>query len=143
MGGEQALTEAATDARVAAVVAEGATQRTYDDVYATLRGIEKVVGVPQYRALYGLADWLTPAQAPAPLAEAVSSIAPRRVLLLNTQQEAKYGERYAEAGGRSVTLWAPASAEHTRALAENRAEWEQRVVGFLDDALQIEASAKP
>jgi pimeloyl-ACP methyl ester carboxylesterase len=135
MGGEQALTAAATDRRISAVVAEGATHRTYEDVYVMLRGPEKVLGVPQYRVLYGVADWLTPARPPVPLVAAVRRVPPRRILLMTTSEEQPYGRLYAAAARSSATLWSPASREHTKALEENPAEWERRVVGFLDDAL--------
>ncbi len=137
MGGEQALTAAARDERIRAVVAEGATHRTYDDVYAGLRGIEKAIGVPQYRVLYGVSDWLSPATPPGPLEEAVARIAPRRVLLLNTAAEAPYARRYAAAAGTATTLWAPASEAHISAVAENPGEWERRVIGFLDSATGV------
>ncbi len=135
MGGEQALTAAATDQRISVVVAEGATQRIYEDVYAMLRGGEKVLGVPQYRVLYGVADWLTPARAPIPLAAAVRQVPPRRILLMTTTEEEPYGRIYAAAAGSSASLWSPSSREHTKALEENPMEWERRVVGFLDEAL--------
>lgn len=134
MGGEQALTAARSDARLAAVVAEGATARSYEDVRRTLGGLSVVVGVPQYRALFGLADLLSDASEPAPLEDAIREAQPRPTLLITTASEASYGRRYAAIPG-EVELWAPASEQHIGALAENPDEWEQRVVGLLDAAL--------
>jgi len=135
MGGEQALTAAAADTRIKAVVAEGATHRVYEDVRTTLAGVETVLGIPQYRALFGVADLLTAAEPPVPLAEAVEAIAPRRVLLLGTAAEAEYGDIYATAAPDVVQRWSPASEKHIGALAENPMQWERRVVGFLDQSL--------
>jgi hypothetical protein len=97
--------------------------------------------VPQYRVLYGVADWLTPATAPIPLAAAVGKVPPRRIMLMTTTEEEPYGRLYAAAAGSAATLWSPASREHTEALQEHPAEWERRVVGFLDEALGAGAVA--
>jgi len=135
MGAEQALTAAAYDDRLAVVVAEGGSERSYEDVRGTLGGVSVLLGVPQYRALFGATELLSGERPPEPLETLVSRIGPRPMLLLNTAGESHYGQRYAEASNGSATLWAPASQTHINALAENPEEWETRVVGLLDEAL--------
>ena len=135
MGGEQALTAAANDSRLRAVVAEGASERSYEDVRRTLFGASVALGVLQYRALFGATELLGGVRPPEPLEDLVSRIGPRPVLLLNTAKEAHYGQRYAAASNGAATLWAPASQEHINALAEQPEEWETRIIDFLDEAL--------
>jgi len=134
MGGEQALTAAGADERIAAVVAEGATARCYEDVRRTLGGLSVVLGTPQYRALFGMSDLLSEATPPVPLEDAIETAQPRPMLLLATDDEAHYGERYAAIPG-DIELWAPSSERHIGTLAEDPQQWEQRVVGFFDNVL--------
>jgi len=135
MGGEQALTAAGSDERLRAVVAEGATERCYEDVRRTLGGVSLALGVPQYRALFGTCELLSGEEPPPALEPLVGRIGPRRALLLATEREAHYGERYEAASEGAVVLWAPSSVNHIGALAEHPREWEQRVISFFDGAL--------
>jgi len=136
MGGEQALTAAANDSRLRAVVAEGASERSYEDVRRTLGGVSVALGVPQYRALFGMTELLSGERAPEPLEDLVARIGPREVLLLNTAHEAPYGQRYVEASKGAATLWAPSSEDHIGALAEQPEAWKARVIDFFDESLQ-------
>jgi len=140
MGGEEAIGAAASDTRIRAVVAEGATSRvTKDKAWlsdefgwrGTLqRGIEWLV--------YNTADALTDATQPIPLRDAVAAAAPRPMLLIAGERvasEPKAG-RYIQAGSpESVELWIVPETGHTAALDTHPQEWEERVTSFLVDAI--------
>jgi uncharacterized protein len=141
MGGEEAIGAAATDPRIKAVIAEGATNRVASDKAwlsdrfgwrGTLQeGIEWLT--------YATADLLTAADRPISLRDAVSVTAPRPVLLIaggGVEDEGHAG-RYIQAGSAdTVELWVAPDAGHTAALDTHPAEWERRVTTFLAMALQ-------
>ncbi len=143
MGGEQAVGAAASIDALRAVVAEGATNRVAaDKAWLSdefgLRGAltERVEGLT-----YAFADLLTSAGPPITLHDAVRAAAPRPVLLIaagDMPDEARAG-RYIQSGSpNTVDLWVVPKTDHTHGLATHPAEWETRVVGFLDQALDID-----
>ena len=146
MGGEEAIGAAGADPRIAAVVAEGATGRTAsdnDDVrpqgYAA--GVER--GVDWFT--YGLTDLLTGASPPLSLRSSVAAAVDTEFLLVVAGTE---GEESAAAASlrsvdpRRVQVWTVPEAAHTQGLDTSPEEWERRVVGFLDDALQPQDPAQ-
>lgn len=139
MGGEESLGALATDAPIAAAIAEGVTARTDADK-AWLSDAYGVRGTLQ-RGLewlqYGLTDLLTAASKPTPLADAVAYAAPRPVLLITAGEIADEGHaaRYlAEESPGNVTVWTVEGAGHTDALDVAPEEWERRVRDFLTAA---------
>ena len=143
MGGEEAIGAAASDGRIRAVVAEGATNRMSAD-RAWLSDEYGWRGVIQERVewlLYNTADVLTSAEPPLSLRDAVSAIAPRPVLLIAAGGVAEEGHasRYIQAASPdTVDIWVVPETGHTAALDTHPEEWEARVASFLDDALAIE-----
>lgn len=140
MGGEEAIGAAASDSRIAVVVAEGATGRVaadrawLDDEYG-LRGWlqQRIDGLT-----FGLTDLLTSASPPRSLRAAVAATAPRPVLLIaagDVESEPLASRYIAEAAPESVEVWVVPDTGHTDGLATHPAGWEERVVGFLDAAL--------
>lgn len=91
--------------------------------------------------LYGTAYLLTDASPPMRLRAAVAEAAPRPVLLIaggavmgNAEEDA---DLWIQAGSpNTVELWVVPDTGHTAALRTRPAQWETRVVGFLDSALQ-------
>ena len=70
-------------------------------------------------------------------------IAPRPVLLVaggGFPDEIPASSLYRDAGGPTVQLWELPDAAHTGGLRKHPAEYERRVVGFLDRALGLPAS---
>ena len=134
MGGEQAVTAAALDRRIGAVVAEGAQERTAAD---HVRGagpmgfVEQLVTAEQY----ALADLLTDAAPPQPLVEAVVVARPTPILLIAGAGEGEVDRRYRDASPETVELWELTDTAHTAGLATHPAEWEAAVVGFFDRTL--------
>jgi uncharacterized protein len=142
MGGEQAIGAAGVDDRVAAVVAEGATNRmAADKGYLDEYGVRGEVQQQVDRLTYGLAGLLSPAPVPEPLRRSLAAATSRpdpTAFLLITAGEVET-ERLAadhirgDAAG--VDVWTVPGAGHTQGLATEPTEWEDRVTDFLDEAL--------
>lgn len=138
MGGEEAI-GAATDPRVRAVVAEGATARRaadkdwLSDVHGWRGAVQERVDQLQY----GLTELLTEAPRPTALRDAVVE-ADVPVLLIAAGRVADEGQAAAwiSAGApERVAVWTVDGAGHTDGLDVAPEEWERRVIGFLDENL--------
>jgi hypothetical protein len=142
MGGEEAIGAAAADARIQAVVAEGATNRVaadkswLSDEYgwrgAIQEGIEWLT--------YSVTDVLTAAHPPIALLDAAATAAPRPLLLIaaGTVATEVHSSRYiASASPETVEVWVVADTGHTGALDTHPDEWAQGVTAFLDEALDL------
>jgi pimeloyl-ACP methyl ester carboxylesterase len=144
MGGESAIGAAGADDRVAAVVAEGATNRVAADkgYLAEAYGARGEVQQRIDAVTYGLTDLLSAAPRPDPLRESVSSAAtrpdPTDFLLIaggEMPEEGQAAEYIQDAASDAVQTWTVPDSGHTQGLDMAPAEWEERVVAFLDDAL--------
>lgn len=142
MGGEEAIGALANDARLRAVVAEGATNRVIGD-WSWLPGRYGVRGRFQHlvnRLAFGLTDLMTDAEPPSTLRSAVTAAAPRPILLIaagNVPDE-RYADEFIRASSPgTVELWVAEGANHTGALRTDPSEWTRRVTSFLDDALGL------
>jgi hypothetical protein len=138
VGGELLLQTAARTRSLRAVVSEGAGVRSLAEHLHTpgLGPAQRWVSnwVVQTAALAVLGD----AQPPEDLKRLAGRIAPRPVLLVEAAQGAggeELNDVYARAAGPTASLW-QARGAHTGALAAQPAEYERRVVGFLDRALR-------
>ena len=143
MGGEQAIGAAGADDRVRAVVAEGATHRVAaDKAYLDAYGVRGELQQRVDRVTYGLAGLLTSAPEPVPLRRSVS-VATRRpdpaafllVAAGEVPDESLAADHVKEGSTTGVTTWTVPGAGHTQGLATAPDAWEERVVAFLDDAL--------
>ena len=142
MGGEEALGAAASDPRIRAVVAEGATTRVAGDKawLSDVHGVRGWVQEQLDRAMYATADVLTAASPPIRLQDAVARTSPRPILLITAGAVPDEGHAAAhiQAGSpATVQVWTASGAGHTRSLAVHPAEWEDRVVSFLAHALGL------
>jgi uncharacterized protein len=139
MGGEQAMTAAASDPRIKAVVAEGATHRVLADDDAFLPSHPgRWVNIAADWIKYGITDWISGARPPMALTSAVVAIAPRPVLLITAgtvADEGRAAANFQAAAPTSVEVWNVDEASHTSGLATAPTEWETRVIGFLDQAI--------
>lgn len=140
MGGEEAIGAIGIDPRIAAVVAEGATARTstdktwMPDVYGWRGSVQHWIDAAQF----GLTDLLTDAPRPSSLAASAAASAPRPILLIAASEvadEADAAEHIAATADGNVDVWVVEGAGHTDGIEVAPAEWERRVIGFLDDAL--------
>ncbi|HEX6417117.1 MAG TPA: alpha/beta fold hydrolase [Acidimicrobiales bacterium] len=140
MGGEQAIGAAASDDRIAAVVAEGAEARVAGD-HAWMPGEYGLPGRLQQgldRLTYGSTDVLTAADPPVTLAGAAAAAAPRPMLLIAAGErpdEAHAARHVQDASPGSVEVWVVPGAVHTGGLDAAPDEWERRVTAFLAGAL--------
>ncbi len=142
MGGEEAIGAAGTDERVAAVVAEGATNRVAaDKAYLSAYGVRGEVQQWIDRATYGVTALLTDAPRPASLRSSLAAATTRpdpAAFLLVAAGEVETESLAADhiAGSSDgVQTWVVPGSGHTRGLRTDPAEWERRVVGFLDGSL--------
>ena len=132
---------AGSDQRIAAVVAEGASHRTAADKAGYLPdgldgGIQRLLD----RLTYGLTDLLTPAAPPMALHDAIARATGRPFLLIAAGRVADESRATAYLRGAApdrVQVWTAAGASHTHALSAHPAEWEARVIAFLDAALAV------
>lgn len=140
MGGEEAIGAAATDERIRAVVAEGATGRTAADKrwlseeHGALGWVQEQLD----RVTYGLVDVLTAASPPTALRAAVEAAPTTPMLLIAAtgEPDEEPAGRYIQAGSPgSVDLWVVEGADHTGGLDRAPAEWTARVGAFLEQAL--------
>jgi pimeloyl-ACP methyl ester carboxylesterase len=140
MGGEQAITAAASDPRIKAVVAEGATNRVLGDDDAFLPDHPgRWVNIVADWVKYGIADWISGAEPPMALTSAVVAAAPRPILLITAGKvadERRAAINFWAASPNSVRVWNVPGANHTAGLATAPTVWETLVIGFLDEALK-------
>jgi uncharacterized protein len=140
MGGEEAIGATADNPLVAAVVAEGATGRSaadkswLSDVYGWRGSIQEQIEKIQF----GLTDLLTKASPPRSLPDAVRDSARTPFLLVTAGTVAD--EQHAAEALRAVApdrvdVWNVDGASHTGGLDTDPAEWERRVIEFLDQHL--------
>jgi pimeloyl-ACP methyl ester carboxylesterase len=137
MGGEQAVTAAASDARIRAVVADGASARTFEDV----RNAPEIAGGGLSVAWTWLemqvADLLADASPPLALEDCLRRVAPRPVLLVagSPTPESGAADAYEGLEGGSVSVWRIADAPHVSGLSLHPAAYDRHVAGFLSRAL--------
>jgi hypothetical protein len=135
VGGELLLAAAAHEDGLRAVVSDGAGVRSLAE-HLQMPGIGAMQRwVTPWIAETGAIAVLSGSAPPADLTELAARIAPRPVLLI----QALHGT-----GGEELnTVYAEANAGHTGALHAAPAEYERRVVGFLDRALLGDLRSSP
>jgi hypothetical protein len=130
--GADVLLEYAADHReMRAVVADGATARSFADARPT------IVDAPAVAVTFAAGRVLSGEAPGRPLRELVTRAAPTPILLVASGSlagELEFATRYAEAGP-STTLWKLPDVTHTNAVAEVPEAYERRVVAHLDEAL--------
>ncbi len=134
MGGEEALTLAAVDPRVRAVVAEGVGVRVAGDVPPGPDDAWLPRTVNAWTT--AMTDVLTAASPPPPLDEVVAGIEPPcRVLIIAGEGEEAQARWLVESSRGNVDLWEPPGAGHIAGLATHPAEWQRRVAALLAQTL--------
>lgn len=134
LGGEVAVHAAARRSEWRTVVLEGvqgaspADMRTSRPDPATFAALT---------ALYGLGRVLGGSMPAASNLEEIKRISPRRLLLLSAGRstEARANEEYKRHGGSTTELWNLPAARHAAALRTAPAEYERRVIDFLNRTL--------
>jgi uncharacterized protein len=136
MGGEEAISAAATDSRIKAVVAEGAGAiRTVEDT-KSIPGWNRYLGIPHYWVQTQTIEPFTEAPRPIPLEDAMRRIAPRPVLLISAGgAETEYTKEYRSAAPSSTQLWNVPGAEHSAVISAHPDEYRTRVLDLFGGAL--------
>ena len=136
MGGEEAIGAAGADPRIAAVVAEGATNRVFADrAWLRAYGVRGQAQRAVDRLTYWLADLFSDAPEPASLRESVHAARPRPLLLITAgdlPDEARAAALIRSGSPTTVTVWTVPGAGHTGGLRTAPTAWAARVVSFLD-----------
>ncbi len=135
VGGEVMMTAAARSPAIAAVVSEGAGERSIREA-ATDAGPARWPSLPTQAVLTGAVALFSGGGPPPGLADLAGRIAPRPLPLVYGER-GQEGERrlnplYADAAGDTATLWEVPGAAHIGGLEARPAEYERRVVGFFD-----------
>jgi pimeloyl-ACP methyl ester carboxylesterase len=133
MGATGALTAAARDDRIAAVVSDGAAISSFDDALT----LGSWWTLPFYRMLITGADLMSPASPPPGHEDSMARIAPRPVLLIAARGKGEriLNRRYLAAGSSGSELLELRDAKHSLGIWLRPKTWESRVIGFLDRAL--------
>lgn len=144
MGGEEAIGALPLVPRVRAVVAEGVTGRTAEDLawLADAYGWRGTLTRQVHAAQTALVDVLATARRPAPLVDAVRVEPSRPVLLVvagEVPDEAHAAEALRRAAPGTVTVWEVPGADHLGGPRTDPAGWEARVTAFLDAATRPDA----
>lgn len=140
MGGEEAIGASAADARIRAVVAEGATARSAGDEawLSEVYGLRGAVQEQLERLQDRVTDLLTDAPQPISNREAVERSGTTRYLLVaagDVPEEVHTAEDLAEQAPDRVRTWVVEGAGHTDGLAVAPGEWERQITGFLEGVL--------
>ena len=144
VGGEMMLEAASETDDLKAVVSEGAGARAYSDEVDEMEiqnvgGSEKLLTAASAAVKVGTMSVLTNRTPPANLRDLVGKIAPRPIMLIaapNSKNGEKLNRGYYAAARGPKTLWEIPESEHMGGIDARPAQYEQRVVGFFDDALR-------
>jgi uncharacterized protein len=138
MGAEQAINAGGADARIRAIVAEGASGQRPANEGADMSGIGGLL--PRYVDWVGVhaTELITSAPRPPALADSLATMAPRPAFVIaagDVTMEQDAARAFTEAAPRSVEVWVAADAGHTAAYDVHPDEWTARVTTFLDRSL--------
>jgi hypothetical protein len=136
VGGEQLLEAAATTEGLEAVVSEGAGSRSLREDLS--RGPAGWPSLPTGLVLTTATAVLSGDAPPASLDDLVGRISPTPILLIyagHGQGGEDLNPTYFESAREPKALWEIPEATHTGGLDARPREYEERVVGFFDQAL--------
>lgn len=139
VGGEVLIEAAAENPALRAVVSEGAGERSLRETL--LLGARGWLAVPA-AAVQTAAVWLLSGeQVPPALDRAAAGLTPRPLLLVYGQHgqaaERDLNPRYYEAAREPKAIWMVHDAHHTGGLEAQPAQYEERVMGFFEEALRV------
>jgi len=134
-GAKAALYAAAQTDEVAAVVAEGARWRTFEDLLVAVEPGD-YIWIPPTWLSFKYIEMVSGVRDPRPLHQAVSNISSTPLLLITAGGEMATSQAYFDAAGGPKALWVRDKPGHQiYALFDEPEEYEERVVGFFDQAL--------
>ncbi len=131
-GADALLEVAAERPDLAAVVTDGAAAGSFED-WHRLRGTE--IGLPPGWLMFKTIE-VTTSSSPGPaLEDQVARITSPLLLISAGQDDERNFNVLYDAAAPSAEHWNLPDAQHTAAIREHAGEYEERVVGFFDDAL--------
>ena len=135
-GGELLIEAAAQSDAYNAVVSEGAGGRMGQE---DVKGVEKITTFPTLTVMTAALTVFQNHRHPPDIVDRIGEIAPRPVFLVYTRAgiggENTYQPKYYKAAGKPKQIWAVPGSKHTGGLKAQPAEYERRVVDFLDRSL--------
>jgi len=143
MGGEQALVAAASEPRVRAVVAEGATGQQAADHGWLPSGADGTLTRGMEWVQYTAAGLISGAPRPMTIPAAIRAAAPRPVLIIAggaVPDEPSAARWFQSASPATARVWVVPHTGHTQGLAVAPRAWEAHVIGFLNAALNPAAA---
>jgi uncharacterized protein len=133
-GADVLLEVAATRKDLGAVVTDGAAAGSFED-WHRLRGTE--IGLPVGWVMFTTMRVLSGDRPGPPLEDLIARVqAPTLLISAGATEEREFNALYEKAARGRVEHWNLPEAHHTAAIREARAQYERRVVGFLDEALR-------
>ena len=136
VGGEILLVAAAESTAFKAVVSEGAGFPLGD---VDLEGWEGVVFQPVWKVVSAANNVFSNHDPPPKIVDRIGLIAPRAVFLIYSDPgmggENVRQPKYYAAAGEPKQMWRVPGAEHTGGIDAHPAEFERRVIAFLNEAL--------
>jgi fermentation-respiration switch protein FrsA (DUF1100 family) len=142
LGGEVLLAAASTYPAIKAIVADGATTRSLDELL-TLPSERPLYRNFTARVMYAAVQILSGEVPPLPLLDSMIAAPTSSYLLIaggGSSHEVAFNELFAGATSDRSELWIAPEAPHTGAFAMYPAEYEQHVIEFFDRVL-LAASA--
>jgi hypothetical protein len=136
VGGELMIDAAAETEGIAAVVSEGAGERSWRE--SALQGSGGWSQLPTVFALNGIITVITGDAAPPSLKDLVAGISPRPLFLIyatNGQGGENLNPQYYEAAGEPKEIWEITTGGHTGGFEAEPEEYERRVLAFFENAL--------
>jgi uncharacterized protein len=137
MGGEVLLGAVSQCPLLVAVVADGATRRSTEELLA-LPSERPLYRNFTARVMFAAVQILSGDEPPKPLLESLIEAKSTTVLLIAggaNSLEVKFNELFADTIGSRATLWVAPDASHTAAFNLYPVEYEQRVISFFNRAL--------
>jgi uncharacterized protein len=137
VGGEALLQAASDNTGLAAIVSEGAGARVLSEEMADMSGARKWTSAPMLAIKTASVALFSNARPPANLETLIPKIAPRPVFLINAMHNEvdHKAPEYFAAAGEPKQRWLVPKGGHAGGFAAMPAEYERRVIAFLDRSL--------
>ena len=140
LGGEVLLGAAGEYPQLAAIVADGASYRSLDELLA-MPSERSLLRNFTARVMFLTVQALSRERPPKPLLNSMLAASATRFLLVaagTDAQEVAFNQLFAQSLGERASLWVAPEAAHTGAFSRYPAEYEERVIGFFDQAFMAQ-----
>jgi pimeloyl-ACP methyl ester carboxylesterase len=137
LGGEVLLGAASDYPQITAIVADGATHRSVEELHAldSERSLSRSFTA---QVMYAVVQAASGTEPPLPLLDSMIEADSTEFLLIaggNRPMEVAFNELFAETVGGRATVWIAPETGHTEAFSRYPGEYERRVIAFFDATL--------